>query len=61
MKSGKEKKAEKFLKMMFGSNNNEQVNAEMNLIKDALQNEDEMRKKKTYIFKNLFTLRTAHR
>ena len=61
MKSGKEMKAEKVLKLMFGSNKDEQVVAEMNLIKDAVQNEDNLRKKRTSIFKNLFTLRTSHR
>ena len=54
-------KAEKVLKLMFGSNKDEQVVAEMNLIKDAVQNEDNLRKKRTSIFKNLFTLRTSHR
>ena len=61
MKSGKETKAERVLKIMFGSNNSEQVMTEMNLIKDGMQHENDLRRKKTSIFKNLFTLRTAHR
>ena len=61
LKSGKEMEAERVLKIMFGSNNSEQVMAEMNLIKDGMQHENDLRRKKTSIFKNLLTLRTAHR